>query len=551
MARSGVANNGMVTSLHELASHAGVEVLKKGGNAVDAAIATCFALNVVLPAMCSIGGEGRALIHIRRTGETTVVNWSGRCPGRATPDMYELEPERGRLLLGPSVPLTGWVAVKDDANEYGYKSMMVPGSIAGYAKCLESFGTLSMAEVMQPAIRLAEEGFPITPLLARHIGENADLLSRYPASAQVFLKEGIHRKWDINGLHLWLVQTDLAETLKKIADGGPDVFYRGEIARRIADAHRENGGLITEDDLARYQPEVLEPSRGSFLGYEVYGVPGGGTTVVQILNILDGFDLGGYHLNSPELLHLFAEAVRLTFHDRVRFISGDLEAVPWKGLCSKEHARELREQIDPRRATSVEVEVVSDPWYYNGDTTHLCVVDEDRNVVSATITIGSAFGSRVVIPGTGILMNNLMKSMNPEPGDINSVGPWKRRRIPHAASLVTKRGTPFLAVGSPGGEVQIVATSQVILNVLLHGLSIQEAIDAPRLFRGLRDDIYVTEDMPAETVAGLEEMGHRVVRKNPEKFGFGRPNGILIDPEGVRVLYGGIDRYSDGLAAGY
>jgi gamma-glutamyltranspeptidase/glutathione hydrolase len=542
--------NGMVTSLQHLASDVGVQILNQGGNAVDAAIAVCYALNVCLPQMCCIAGEGRALIKMKSASDPVVVNWSGRCPQNARHDMYKIDATRGRVVPGPSVPLTGWPAIKDDANEYGYKSVMVPGSIAGYELAVKHFGTMPMGRLIEPAIHLAEEGFPISPLLARHIGENADLLSRYPASAEVFLSKGIRRHYDLDGLHLSLVQSDLAETLKKIADQGAPGFYRGTVARRIAEAMRENGGLITEDDLASYEAEILSPSKGFFKGYEIYGVPGGGTSVVQMMNILDGYDLSNTPFDSADFLHLFAETVRLTFEDRIRFISGDLEQIPWKGLCSKGHASELRRQIDPARAVSVGGEITSDPWYYDGDTTHLCVVDGNRNVVSATITAGSAFGSRVVIPSVGILMNDLMKSMNPEPGDINSIGPWKRRRIPHAASLVMKKGAPYLAVGSPGGEKQIVATAQSILNVIHGGLSIQDAIDAPRLFRGLRDDIYVSENMPEETAANLKNLGHPVTAKNAAAFGFGLPNGIMIDTEGVPFLKGGVDRNSDGKAAG-
>ena len=546
--QSEIANKGMVTSFHSLASEAGVEILRRGGNAVDAAVATCLALNVVLPHMCGIGGEGRALIYMRRTGEKLVVNWSARCPMAASPGMFDFEPERGRLVLGPSVPLTGYMAVKDDANEHGYKAAMVPGAIAGYAMALARCGTLSLAEVMQPAIRLAEEGFPMTPQLARYIGENADLLSRYPASAGLFLKGGIRREWDVGGARLTLVQSDLAKTLKKIAAGGSDVFYRGEIARQIVEAMKAYGGLITLEDLARYQAEILTPCRGSFKGYDVYGVPGGGTTVVQIMNILDGYDLTGYGINAPQILHLFAEAIRLTFGDRVNYISGDLEGVPWDWLCSAERARSLRAQIDPARATAVDA---NRALHEGRDTTHLCVVDGERNVASATITLGGAFGARVVIPGTGVTMNNLIHSLNPEPGDINSVGPWKRRRIPHASSLVMRGDVPVLAIGGMGGEKQIVATARVILNTLHHGLPIQAAIDAPRLFRGLRKEIYVSTDMPEATVSGLAAMGHPVVPQDPEKFLFGRVTGIMIDRGGQPALAGGIEKYSDGKAAGF
>ncbi len=543
------ARGGMVTSLHHHASDVGAEILEQGGNAVDAAIATCLALNVVLPEMCGIGGEGRALLYMQHSGEQVVVDWGARSPSNAAEDMYELDHERDRVVLSPSIPLTGWPAVKENANAYGYRSPMVPGSIAGYALCLKRFGTMSLSDVMQPAIRLAEEGFEVTPELARHIGENVDLLSKFPASRQVFMQEGVKRYWDVDGPHLRLVQSDLSRTLGLIAAGGPDVFYRGEIAESIAQAMRENGGLITEKDLAMYEPEVLEPSRGTFGEYEVLGMPGGGTTVVQILNILNEIGLKSSRPDSPDVLHLLAEAIRLTFGDRVRYIFGDLDRVPWKGLCSREHAQELAAQVDQQRATPVSVQVTSDPWSREPDTTHLCVVDGQRNVVSATITLGAAFGSRVVIPGTGILMNGLMASLSPEPGDINSVGPWKRRRSPHAGTIIMKDGAPYLALGSPGGEKQIVATAQVILNVLVGGHSMQHAIDMPRLFRGLRDVVYVSEDMPKDTILSLEGMGHSIQQKLARDFGFGRPNGILIDPAGRPELDGGVHGDSNGKAS--
>lgn len=553
---SGVTVNGprgMVTSLHYLASEAGSSVLRAGGNAVDAAVATSLALNVVMPHMCGIGGEGRALIHLRDSGDTNVINWSARTPRRATPDMFELLPEAERVVLGASVPLTGWAAVKDDANEHGPLAALVPGAPAGYELMLQRHGSMAFEDVAAPAIALAEDGFPITAAFARHVGENADLLHRYPSTAEVFLADGYQRRWGLMGPERWLVQRDLGQTLRTIAREGARAFYRGEVAQRIADFMQRSGGLIDAVDLAEYQAEVLDPSRGSFRGMTTYGVPGGGTTVVQVLNILDGFDLEGEPLSSPRILHLFLEAVRVAFKDRVRHMSGDLDLVPWRGLASKEHAAELRAQINPDKATPIEVEVRSDPRTFDGDTTHLCVVDKDRNVVSSTLTLGSAFGSRVVLPGTGILLNGLMHSLNPEPGDINSIGPGKRRRIPHAASiLVRDDGRPFMAVGSPGGEKQIVATLQTILGVMLHGLSVQDAIDAPRVFRGLRDDIYVSHLLPEPSIAALQEMGHKVVPKVKQVFGFGRPNGIVIDGDGdgfgTGSLDGGADKDTDGKA---
>lgn len=539
----------MVSSLHHLASEAGCEILREGGNAVDAAVATALALNVVMPHMCGIGGEGRALIHPHGASKATVVNWSARTPRRATPDMFELLPDEERVVLGASVPLTGWAAVKDDANEHGVLAALVPGAPAGYEMMLERYGTMAMRDVARPAIALAEDGFPITPAFARHLGENADLLHAYPSTADVFLAHGYRRRWGLMGPERRLRQTDLAETLRTLAEHGSRAFYRGAIGERIATFMEQSGGLIDETDLRDYQAEELEPSQGRFGDLTTYGVPGGGTTVVQVLNMLDGFDLSGEPVNSPRVLHLFLEAIRVAFLDRVNVMSGVLENVPWKGLTSREHAAELRAQIDPARATSVTASVRSDPRRFDGDTTHFCVVDGERNVVSSTLTLGSAFGSRVVVPGTGVLLNGLMHSLNPEPGDINSIGPGKRRRIPHAASIfVRDDGQPVFAVGSPGGEKQIVATLQVALGVFLHGLGVQEAIDAPRVFRGLRDQIYVADTMPEGTVSALAALGHDVSTRSKQVFGFGRPNAIRIHATPTGAFEGGYDRDTDGAA---
>jgi len=527
----------MVAAKHPLIGEAGVDIMRRGGNAVDAAVAAAFVDCVVEPAMNGIGGEGVMAIHMAETGEDVIIDYVGRPSKNCRPDMYELERERGE------VGLFGWIAVKDDANLIGYRAPTVPGMVAGLCLALERYGTMSLEEVMGSAIRIAEEGFVVGYALFEHIATSMEVLSRYPEWVKIFLKGGCfpYRPW--NRAQRMppevLIQKDLAESLRKIAMGGPDVFYRGEIADAIARGMRRNGGLITEDDLASYEPIVTKPTPGDYRGYKVvYDPTHAGTTLMEALNILEGYDLRRLRHGSARSIHLIIEALRLAFADRFRYM-GDPEfvKVPQRGLTSKEYAEVRRRSIDPNRAMMVEP---GEPRRYEGvNTTHLSVVDKDRNMVSINQTLVTIFGSGVVVPGTGIILDSAMAGLDPEPGHANSIQPWKRRIQNVCPTLLLKEDRPFLNIGAPGGRAIPASLVQVTVNVVDYGMDIQEAIEAPRVTTEV-EEAYVDDRVPARICETLRRMGHKVVPVDRAMYNFARPVGILVDHK-REMLHGGVD----------
>jgi len=529
--------------------------LKKGGNAIDAAVATGFVLTVVKPSSNSIGGVNWIVVRLA-DGETAIILGAGKAPMKAAPDMYELEPEG----FGPY-----FRKVKDDANVIGHRSVAIPGLVAGFATLLEKYGTMDWEEVLQPAIRYAEEGFVVSILDIVGIAQRMEIILRYRATAEILLRNGFPPKlgrrdrWDGSER---IVQRDLAESLRKIAEGGPEAFYRGEIAEAIVGDMEEHGGLMTDEDLATYEPWIVKPTPVSYRGHEVIyaHVITAGPLVMETLNILEGFDLGALGHNTPETLHLLAEAMGLAYSDYYQYVGDpNFVAVPSVGLSSKEYAAERRELIDLEKA-SVSVKP-GDPWPHEGEsTTHQCVVDKEGNVTSITQTLGGGFGSFVTVPGTGIILNDQMWGFNPEPGHANSVAPGKWRVAPTAPTIIAKDGVPLLSVGAPGGGRIPLAVTQVIMNVIDHGLGIQAAIEAPRIDRGstlsMPDEIVLDSRIGEPTREALSRLGHKVfvVDEQPWVPGgsvnFAVPVGILIDPKTGR-LHGGVDPYRIGAAVGY
>lgn len=560
-----VAPNGMVVGEHPLIAEAGAEVLLKGGNAVDAAVAAAFAAGVVEPFMSGIGGLGYMLIHDNRRGRQFVVEFTGRTPAAAGPETFELDPAGGQAGM------FGWPAVKDRANLVGYRAPLVPGTVAGLALALEKFGTMRLDQVLEPAIRYAEEGFPMDWYVSLNIAVAMAELKEFPETAAVFLPHGVPprprtRWWEPAEIFR---QPELAGTLKLIAREGPDAFYRGPIAARIAEAMAARGGLITREDLARYEPRVYEePLRTTYRGFEILAAPGpcAGTTLVEMLNIAEGFGLSRYGHNSAQSLHLIAEVSRRAFADRFAFLADpDFVEAPWSGLVSKEYAAEVRSTIDFERATP-EVRA-GDPWKYEGRpaparaegpagpdpgcTTHLGVVDRERNMVSLTNTLGELFGCRVVIPGAGILLNNGMVWFDPRPGRPNSLAGNKRPLVNMTPALVLRDGRPFMTIGAPGARRLITAVFQSILNVLEFGLGIQAAVSAPRVHcEG--PETHIDSRVPAETRDILAAMGHRLVvlEETVAASDFGRPVGIVIDPTDG-CLHGGVHVQQPATAVGF
>ncbi len=535
------AANGMVASQEALATNVGVDMLKRGGNAVDAAVAVAFALAVTLPEAGNLGGGGFMLVHMAASGETVAIDYREKAPAAASRDMF-LDAE------GNADPeLSRWSGLATG----------VPGTVAGLALALQRYGTMSLAEVMAPAIALAESGVEVTPGLAEAFARSHDTFAKYPSSAAIFLKPdgGDFAPGER------LVQSDLAKSLKAIAKDGPDAFYHGETGRLIAAEMARSGGLITTDDLASYKAVAREPVRGTYRGYDILSMPppsSGGTHIIEILDILEGYDIGALGFGSANTIHLMAEAMKRAYADRSEYLGdSDFVDVPLKGLTSKAYADALRATIDPEHATpSVEIKPGGPLPYESDQTTHFSVVDKDGNAVSNTYTLNFLFGSGLVAEGTGILLNNEMDDFSAKPGapnaygliggDANAVEAGKRPLSSMSPTIVLKDGKTFLVTGSPGGSRIITTVLQVIMNVIDHGMNVAEASAAPRMHhQWLPDELRVEDGFSPDTLKLLEAMGHTVAVKST----MGSTQSIMRRDG---ALFGASDpRRPDGLAAGY
>jgi len=528
-----VAENGMVASKHPLIGEAGVKMMRRGGTAVDAAIAAAFMDCVVEPASNGIGGEGVMAIHLE-SGENVIVDYVGRPAKSCTPDMYELieDTEPGWM---------GWRRVKGDANVYGYRASTTPGTVAGLTEALERYGTMSLKEVMGPAITVAREGFVPGRGITTAIANRMRLFSGFQEWRRIYLIEGLYpyRPSSVVARNPpKLVQSDLGRSLASIAEEGPDAFYRGWIAEAIAEEMERGGGLVTLEDLDIYEPIVHEPEPGSYRGYHVvYDPSHSGITMMQILKILEGYDLASLGFDTPETVHLMAEAVGLAFADRFKYLGDPSHIrVPQKALVSDGYAEELRRRISLDEACAVEP---GDPWPHEPEcTTALAVGDRAGNLVCVNQTLVDGFGSGIVVPGTGITMNNAMYGLNPEQGHANSIDGRKRRIQNVCPTILLRDGEPFMAVGAPGGRKIQVSVAHVVVNVVDHGMGIQDAIEAPRLFRET-STVYVDNRYPPEVREGLLERGHDLVWVDRERYGWGRPVGVVVDPE-TGLLHGGV-----------
>ena len=541
-----VANAGMVCAGHRLAAEAGVEILRRGGNAVDAAVAAAWAVGVVEPWMSGAGGVGAMVVH--HHGRHVIVDFGLRAPLAARPDMYTLVPERG------SQGQYGWPVVKDEENQIGHRAVGVPGVVAGLCLAHTRFGVLAREAVMEPAIALASQGFDADWYTSLILGLDLGLLARFPQAAAIFLSGGVvpPRPSVLLSVPDRIVQRDLAETLRRIAKDGPDVFYRGEIARTLSDDMGANGGLLREEDLAAYEPRVHESGlQGSYRGLDVVGVSGPtGAPIVQgILNILEGYDLGRLGPASVVGLHVISEACRRVYEDFFEHV-GDPEQVrvPWEGLLSKAYAAAVRETISIERASTART--VVDPWRFDKPhTTHVCAVDRERNAVSVTLTLGNLLGSHVVVPGTGVVLNDMMLLFDPRPGYANSIAGGKWQATPVAPTLLLDRGRLRAVIGTPGGRRIPTAIAQVIVNLVDRGLGMQGAIAAPRLHTE-GPEILLDDRFEPAVFEQLRALGHHVVagEKTPCSFNFAQPNGIAVGADGD--LHGGADPFTPAAAVG-
>jgi gamma-glutamyltranspeptidase/glutathione hydrolase len=524
---------GVVAAAHPLASKVGIEILQRGGNAVDAAVATAFALGVVEPNASGIGGGGFMLIYMAKSKEKVTIDYRAKAPGKAKANMFL---DRG-----------GEAAV--DQMKIGYRSVAVPGTVAGLALALQKYGTMDLKEVMEPAIQLAEQGFPVSKLLNSMMATNAGKLSQFPAAARVFLKHG--RPYRVGER---LFQKDLAGTYRLIVENGPDVFYKGAIAQAIVDAMKQGGGLITLEDLADYRPVLRPPVQGNYRGYEILsmGPPSsGGTQVIELLNILEGYDMARLGLNSPQSIAIMAEALKKVFADRAKYMGDpDFVKIPLAELLSKERAEKLRNgiKVETSRFPSPAV-AAGFPLQESMQTTHLSIADRAGNLVALTQSLDQFFGSGVVVPGTGILLNDEMGDFSPEPGEPNSIAPGKRPLSSMAPTLVLKEGKPYLSIGMPGATRIISVLPQILMNLIDHGLPIQEAVNAPRI-HCVTGELYLESRIPKQVRDALARKGYQFTLKKPFDLYFGGAQGVLVD-EKTGLLYGDADPRREGFVLGY
>lgn len=535
-------NNGIVASSSDIASKVGIDILKKGGNAIDAAVATAFAMAVTWPTAGNIGGGGFLVYH-GADGEATTFDFREKAPLASTKTMY-LDDEGN---------------VRDNSNHDGILAVGVPGTVAGLEMAHQRFGSMDWDDLVQPAVDLARKGIPISWHLHDAFKRNKKWWDMYPSSARVFLKKdgSFYQPGDT-----WK-QPDLADTLKRIQKDGKDGFYAGRTADLIADFMAANDGIITRDDLARYEAVEREPVRGTYRGYEIVSMPppsSGGVAMVQMLNILEGFDLREIGHNSALYLHLLTEAMRRAYADRANFL-GDPdfnEDMPLSVLTSKEHADRQRATIDLDQASP------SDPArfaqvYESDQTTHFSLVDKDGNMVSLTYTLEHGYGSKIVVEGAGFLLNNEMGDFNAQPGvtnengaigtEANQIRPEQRMLSSMTPTIVAKDGVPLFATGTPGGKTIINSTMQTVLNVIDHDMNIAEAMAAPRIHHQWLPNRTQVEArwFSKDTLELYKARGHTI----RESSAIGSTMGVYRDPE-TGVLSGSADpRAEDGGAVAF
>lgn len=532
--------NGVVTSRSQIASDVGIEILQQGGNAVDAAVAVGFALAVTYPSAGNIGGGGFMVIRLE-DGTVVTQDHREKAPGAAFPDMF-LD-DAGNVDRRKSL--------------YSAQAAGVPGSVAGMLDALERYGSLSREAVMAPAIRLAEQGFPLTQDLAEDFERVLGSMRNYPASMAVFSNNA--QPWRAGDQ--W-IQTDLAETLKRIARDGRDGFYKGPVADMLVAEMQGLDGMINHDDLAAYNVEWREPIHGHYRGYDVWSMPppsSGGALVVQMLNMLESYDVGAMGWGSAETVHLMIEAQRRAYADRAEHMGDpDFYPVPLAMLTNRDYATQRFLDFDPQRA-SLSEDIGAGFWPAEStETTHYSVMDKNGVSVAVTTTLNLGYGNRIVVPGAGFLLNNEMDDFSAKPNEPNAYGllgdeankiePGKRMLSSMTPTIVTRDGVPVLVTGSPGGSTIINTVFQVLLNVVDHGMSVEEAVAKPRFHHQWMPNIVRMEpgafaDGALETLQG---MGHTELV--PGGFAIGDANSILLKDG---VMHATSDPRNDGGAAAY
>ncbi|MDX5439838.1 MAG: gamma-glutamyltransferase [Alteromonadaceae bacterium] len=536
------ATQGMVATSHTLASEVALQVLKDGGNAIDAAVVAGFALAVTQPRSGNIGGGGFLLYAPGDGSAPEAIDYRETAPAGASETMFQ--DDNGNVV--------------SQRSRFSHQAAGVPGTVAGLALALERHGTLSLREALAPAIRLAQEGFVVPHRFTEGLEQARERLQRWPATKAAFYKEdgSAPQPGEV------FKQPDLADTLKRIAEHGPEGFYQGKTAQLIVDEMQRHDGLITLDDLKAYRPAVRQPVHGQYRGYDIYSMSppsSGGTHIIQILNILEGFSITEMGHNSAATIHHMAEAMKLAYADRAEYLGDtDFVEVPLRGLTSRAYAAELRKGINPDKARPAsDIKPGQPAAFESPETTHFSVVDRWGNAVSNTYTINFSYGSGITVAGAGFLLNNEMDDFSAKPGEPNAYGliggeanriePGKRMLSSMSPTVVRKDNRNFLVTGSPGGSRIITTTLQVLMNVIDHNMNIQTAVAAPRIHhQWLPDEIRMEQGISPDTVRLLEAKGHEVTTSTA----MGAIQSIMIGEDGT--LYGGADpRRSTSSAMGF
>lgn len=528
--RDAEGENGVISSANYYASKIGSEIIKQGGNAIDAAVAVGFAMSTVESYYSGLGGGGYMLIRFADTGETVFLDFREVAPTGANPDIWP----------------------KDEAGEYvGYYGMQigpqgiaVPGYVKGMMYALDTYGTMDREQVLSPSVELANKGFPVGAFMKGVLTDDYDWYTYTDETKDIYYKDGM--PYEVGDIY---TNPELGATIQKIIDEGADGFYQGSVAESIVATANKYGNTMTMEDLQNYEVKVRTPVSGNYHGYTIISSPpssSGGTSVVEILNILENFDVAGYEVNSPEYINLFAEAFKIAFADRAEYIADtDFTDVPLEGLQSKEFAKERASLIKPG---STQDYLAGEPYGFQGsNTTHFSIMDKEGNIVSMTQTNNG--GSGITAEGTGVLLNGEMADFSTGWGNANSIEEGKRPLSSMSPTIILdENGEPFAAVGTPGSTRIITTMAQIISHIIDHDMDIQEAIDTPRFFCN-GGDLYMETRISEDVSAALEQMGYPINRTKDYDTYYGGVHGVIKLEDGT--LRGGADIRRDGKAVGY
>lgn len=528
--RDAEGENGVVTSANYYASKVGADIIAKGGNAIDAAVAVGFAMSTVESYYSGLGGGGYMLIRFAETGETVFLDFRETAPTGANPDIWPK---------------------KEDGSWGDYYSMQlspagiaVPGYVKGMMYALENYGTMDRETVLSPAVELAEKGFPVGAFMKSVLEEEYNWYTITDETKKIYYNDGL--PYEVGDIYK---NPELGETIRKIIDQGADGFYTGSVAQAIIDTCNKYGNTMTMEDLQNYEVKVRQPVSGEYRGYTVISSPpssSGGTSVIEILNMLENYDVSGMEVNSPEYINLFAEAYKIAFADRAKYIADtDFTDVPLEGLQSKDFAAQRASEIELGTTKDY---LAGEPYGFQGsNTTHFSIMDKEGNIVSVTQTNNG--GSGYTAEGTGVLLNGEMADFSTGDDNANAIAPGKRPLSSMSPTIILDPdGNPYAAIGTPGSTRIITTMAQVISHILDHGMDIQEAIDTPRFFCN-GGDLYMETRIPEETSKQLEEMGYTISRTKDYDIYYGGVHGVVKQPDGK--LRGGADIRRDGKAVGY